>query len=243
MKGGRLAGAITLAALASLIGLALVLLTLPRLMAYGDMGEISDVRRALDDGRPVETQRLIEAHRVLETAERWLPDDAGIPFNKARIDRRLASVAAKADGGLAEGAAIWRERAVENLSAAAAAAPANGFVWAMLADARLNAGAEAADVIPELKLARLTGPYLSSALLLSHGVVLRHWEVMPDDLRVHAAGSTHLLWKRQRLWPVLMSTFLDATPEARIAVIDDISEDPNVLEYFYRYLKATVEGN
>ena len=156
MRDKGLYGVIVLAAL---LGGALVSLSVPRIAAYGALSGFGDVRSALDDGGAVEPLRLDAAYLAFEVAEIWLPDDAAILRDKARIARRLSRLAGKPAGSPVPDAATWRARAVRDLTEAAVASPANAFIWALLADAKLEAGAAAKDVLAELHLARLTGPY------------------------------------------------------------------------------------
>lgn len=237
---------------AALLGVVLVVLTGPRIIAYGALSGFGDVRTALDDGGAVESERLDAAYAAFESAGSRLPDDAMILRDKARIARRLAQAAAAPHGyetpgisheasarGVAD-AATWRARAVRDLTKAAVASPANAFIWALLADAELKAGAAAQDVLGELHLARLTGPYRASALVLEHEIVMRHWEVMPEEMRAHAMASTRLLWGRGGLRSLLLSSYIDAGFEARAAFRKEFRDAPAMLEQIDRLLWSDI---
>ncbi|PKP72271.1 MAG: hypothetical protein CVT83_00790 [Alphaproteobacteria bacterium HGW-Alphaproteobacteria-5] len=238
--------------LAALLGGALVLLSVPRIAAYGALSGFGDVRAALDDGGAVEPQRLDAAYLAFEAAGRRLPDDAAILRDKARIARRLVQAAGvpkanetpgisrEARARAVQGAAIWRARAVRDLTKAAVASPANAFIWALLADAELEAGSAAQDVLAELHLARLTGPYRASALVLEHGIVMRHWEVMPEAMRAHVMASTRLFWGRHGLRSVLLSSYIDAGFEARAAFREEFRDTPAALEQIDRLLWSDI---
>lgn len=209
--------------LAGLFGAALIALAVPRIAAHSGLLPFGPVREALDQGTEVTPARLMATHEALARAGAWLPTEAAIARDRARVARRLARIADNAD------------MAVADLRAAAAAAPANAFNWALLADAELAAGATA-QVLPALRLARLTGPRKASALLPQIGIAMRHWGAMPDEMRAHALSEAAVFWRQGTYRPFLLESYLDAGFAARAAFRVALASDPRLLAQFDRAL-------
>ena len=160
--------------------------------------------------------------------------------DRARIARRLDGIA-----GDAETTFELRQSAVTDLNAAAAAAPFDAFNWALLADAGIAVGKAPEDVLPALRLARLTGPRKASAILLQHGIVMRHWAAMPDEMRVHAMADAAVFWRRAPYRWFLLESYLDAGFAARAAFRRALAaDDPRLLDHLDRMLTGgTVRRN
>jgi len=224
-----------LIALAGCLGLALVGLAVPRVAGHAILVPHDVVRVALDQGTAVEPARLEAAHEALTRAGHWLPDDAAILRDRARIARRLARLA-----DAPETEDEWRRLVLTDLRAAAAAAPGDAFTWALLADAELAAGAAPQDVLPALRLARLTGPRKASAILLQYRIVMRHWTAMPDEMQVHALADVLLFWRRGQLRGFLVASYIEAGLAARAAFRERLGDDPRALQQFDRMLSAAL---
>lgn len=222
--------------LGGFFGAALIALAVPRIAAHSGLLPFGPVREALDQGTEVTPARLAAAHEALARAGAWLPADASIARDRARVARRLAGIADKADmpSGLPGLAAA-------DLQTAAAAAPADAFNWALLADAQLAAGAPAGEVLSLLRLARLTGPRKASALLPQFGIAMRHWGAMPDEMRAHALSDAAAFWRRGTYRPLLLESYLDAGFAARAAFRAALAADPRLLAQFDRVLSGRLQ--
>lgn len=218
--------------LAACIGMALITLAVPRIAAYGPLVSFGPVRAALDQGTDVHSARLDAASEALGRAGQWLPAEAAILRDRARVGRRLAAIA-----GDPEMAIELQRSAAVDLRAAAAAAPFDAFNWALLADAEIAAGKAPEDVLPALRLARLTGPRKASAILLQHGIVMRHWTSMPEEMRAHAMADAAVFWRRAPYRPFLLESYLDAGFAARAAFRRALAaDDPRLLDHLDRML-------
>ena len=239
--------------LLGLFGAGLMAVALPRIAAHAALTGTGATMMALDQGRTVLPAALIAAHAAHDEALSWLPADAGLRRDRARMARRLAGMSDElVDGSAVEGATDeylasvsahagdWRRRAVEDLRQAAAAAPGDGVVWAMLADAELAAGATPEAVLPALRLARLTAPRRASALLLQHRIAMRHWGAMPDEMRAHAMSDVVQFWRRGQLRGFLVASYIEAGFAARVAFREKLDEDPRALQQFDRMLSAAL---
>ena len=226
-----------LALIAACAGLLLAVLALPRIAGHAMLLPHGAVREALDRGTVVEPARLEAAHAALARAGAWLPGDAAIPRDRARVARRLARLSDDP-----ETADRLIEAAAADLRAAAAAAPADGFTWALLADTEIAAGKPVEAVLPALRLARLTAPRRASTILLTHGIVMRHWETMPAEMRAYATDDITQLWRRRDLRPLLVETYLDAGFAARAAFRARLGEDPRALQQFDKALSEAAGG-
>ncbi len=239
--------------LAIAAGASLIALSAPRVAAYAALAGTGATVTALDQGKAVAPAALVAAHAAHDEALSWLPADAGLRRDRARVARRLAGLSDAIEAGNAiEGATEedlasvsarardWRRRAVEDLRRAAAAAPGDGLVWALLADAELEAGATPEAVLPGLRLARLTAPRRASALLLQHGIAMRHWAAMPEEMRAHALADVALFWRRGQLRGILVASYLEAGFAARAAFREKLGEDPRALQQFDRMLSAAL---
>jgi hypothetical protein len=218
--------------IAGCAGLLLVVLAVPRVAGHAMLLPHGAVREALDRGTAVKTVRLEAAHAALARAGAWLPSDAAISRDRARVARRLARLTENPETSdrLMNAAAL-------DLRAAAAAAPADGFTWVLLADTELAAGKPVEEVLPSLRLARLTAPRRASAILLTHGIVMRHWEAMPEEMRTHGMADAVAFWRQAPYRPFLLQTYLDAGFEARAAFRQELAiENPRLLEQFDRSL-------
>ncbi len=228
-------------------------MALPRIAAHAALIGTDATVAALDQGRAVPTAALIAAIAAHDDAISWLPGDAGLRRDRARMARRMAGLDdVLEDGNAIEGAAEedlpfilahaghWRRRAVEDLRQAAAAAPGDGLVWALLADAELEAGAPPEAVLPVLRLARLTAPRRASALLLQHRIVMRHWAAVPGEMRDHALADLPAFWRRGALRGFLVASYLDAGFAARAAFRERLGDDPHALQQFDRQLSAAL---
>lgn len=218
-------------ALAACLGLALAGLAVPRVAGHTILVPHGAVRAALDQGTAVEPARLEAAHEALGRAGHWLPDDAAILRDRARIARRLARLSE-----YPEMSDRLMNAAVADLRAAVAAAPADGFIWALLADTELADGKPIEEVLPALRLTRLTAPRRASAILLTHGIVMRHWAAMPDEMRAYATDDILQLWRRGDLRPFLVESYLEAGFAARAAFRERLGDDPRALQQFDRML-------
>lgn len=227
----------TLALIAGGAGLLLLVLALPRIAGHATLLPHGAVREALDRGTAMEPARAEAAHAALTRAGAWLPGDAAIARDRARVARRLARLS---DGPETSDRLI--DAAVADLRAAAATAPADGFTWALLADTELAAGKPVEAVLPALRLARLTAPRRASTILLTHGIVMRHWDAMPGEMRAYATDEILQLWRRGALRPLLVETYLDAGFAARAAFRARLGEEPRALQQFDRALSDAVGG-
>lgn len=223
---------------------ALLALTFPRIVSYAAIAPAAKVAAALDLGFPVAREDIVAAESAYTKALAWSPRDARILHDHARVARRLAYYAESRPEGAGqaplESADFYRQKAIQSLRDAAAAAPANGTVWALLARTELDRGAAPRDVTGLLNVARLTAPSRASALLLLHGISMRHWHEMPDETRNHALANTHLLWAKPDLRPVLIESYLAGGLAARSAFRSDMKLRPGGLEQFDRQLSTSL---
>ncbi|WP_304731728.1 hypothetical protein [Parvibaculum sp.] len=208
------------------MGALLAVIAVPRIAGHAALLPYGSVRAALDEGVAVEAARLDAAREALERAGEWLPGDAAIARDRARVARRVAVLAG--DGRAADG---LRLSAVADLRIAAASAPADAFNWALLADAEIIAGTPIEAVLPALRLARLTGPRKASALLLQHGIVMRHWPAMPDEMRIHVMRDAAVFWHRPVSHPFVLESYYDAGYAARAAFRAELAAYPRSLEH------------
>ncbi len=221
--------------LAACLGTALVLLAVPRIVAYGPLISFGPVRAALDQ------VAMLDLHRLELSTRLWVaagPVASGtrllILRDRAAQTREQARCRIVGD---AEMTFEFRQLAVADLNAAAAAAPFDAFAWALLADARIDAGKAPEEILPALRLARLTGPGKASAILLQHGIVMRHWATMPDKMRAHAMADVAVFWRRAPYRPFLLESYLDAGFAARAAFRRALAaDDPRLLDHLDRML-------
>jgi len=208
-------------------GVLLLTLGLPRLIAATTLAPWSDVRQALDDGTKLEPDRLEQAYDAYGRALSWTPGDDVLLADRARIARRLTRMSdAPAQ------VKVFQQSALADLRAAAAAAPGNGFVWAMLADAKLEVGYDLASVSDDLKMSWLVGPYKASAMLVRLRIVLARWETAPPELREAALNDFAAAWPAFRLRRVLAENYVAAGLPARAAIRDRLQITPDVLPAF-----------
>ena len=224
-----------IAAAALLIGGSLVLMAVPRIAAYGFVLSAGAVIQAVDDGRGVSQEQAEAAYRSYSQALAWRPRDPVLRHDRARLAGRLAVLEPRS-------AAQWRERAVRDFRRAVAAAPGDGTAWARLALAELEAGADIKEVLPMLRLARLTAPRRASALLPQFSIVMRHWEAMPEEMRTHALADLPSFWSRGALRPLIVADYLNAGYAARAAFRERLGENAGALNAFDRALASSFRG-
>lgn len=225
---------------ALLVGSALLFLAVPRVAAHAALLSAGSAVRALDEGRAVARAELEAAYAAYDEALGRLPHDAGIRRDRARLARRLAMTAPENKAPDSEDAAharfSWQKSAVDDLRLAAAASPGDGVIWALLADAEARTGAPSETIFSHLRLARLTAPRRASVLMIEHGIVMRHWDEAPEEVRVHALSELPVLWAKGGLRSALIDSYVDAGFSARIAFRERLGENPRALQIFDRLL-------
>lgn len=224
-----------------LLALALVVLALPRVGAQIAVLFMGDVREALSSGKDLSEERLWHSRSAYDRALEFTPRDESLLLTRALISRRLA-VLADRQGVIDEkhrrscDGKCLRMEALEYLSRTVAAAPSNGFAWALHADTALQLGRTPEDILPSLRLARLTMPNRASALLVQFRIAMLHWEAMPDEVRVHGLSRLTDLWSRPELRRSLTATYLASGFAARAAFREALSQNPRQLEQFDRIM-------
>lgn len=220
---------------ALLAGGFLMIAAWPRIAAHGVLLQAGSAIRAIDEGGVLAPQAAETTFDAYSRALVWRPDDPALLRNRARLAGRLALLEPQSEG-------LWRARAVADFRAALAAAPGDGTAWARLAQAELEAGAEIEDVLPHLRLARFTSPRRASALLPQLSIAMRHWEAIPDDIRVHALADLPAFWQRRALRPLLVTAYLDAGLAARVAFRARLGENERALRDLDRLLASGLGG-
>ena len=193
------------------------------------------VIEAVEAGVGVSQEQAEAAYRSYSQALAWRPRDPVLRHDRARLAGRLAVLEPRS-------AAQWRERAVRDFRRAVAAAPGDGTAWARLALAELEAGADIKEVLPMLRLARLTAPRRASALLPQFSIVMRHWEAMPEEMRTHALADLPSFWSRGALRPLIVADYLNAGYAARAAFRARLGENAGALNAFDRALASSFRG-
>lgn len=225
---------ISAAALAGLLaGGLLIYAAVPRIAAHAIVLRAGPDIRAIDEGRSISGEAAETAYGKYTEALLWRPSDPALLRGKARLAGRLAFLKPGSSG-------LWRERAVADLRAAVAAAPGDGTAWAWLAQAELNAGGSVEEVLPHLRLARLTAPRRASALLPQFAIVMKHWSAMPDEMRAHALSNLPAFWSRRTLRPWLMATYIEAGLPARAAFREQLGKNEKMLRDFDRVLTSSL---
>lgn len=221
------------AAIALLAGGLLIWDAAPRIAAHGALLPAGPAIRAVDAGEVLPLEMAEAAHRSYTQVLAWRPGDPALLQDRARLAGQLALLDPRS-------AVHWREEAVEDFRAAVAAAPGDGAVWARLAQAELEAGADVQSVLPHLRLARLTAPRRASALLPQFSIVMRHWDAMPDEMRAHALADLPSFWQRRALRPLLVTTYLEAGYPARAAFRAGLGKNELSLQQFDRLLASNL---
>lgn len=225
---------ISAAALAGfLAGGFLIYAAVLRIAAHTIVLQAGPVIRAIDEGHSISGEAAETAYGKYTEALLWRSDDPALLRDKARLAGRLAFLKPGSSG-------LWRERAVEDLRAAVAAAPGDGTAWAWLAQAELNAGGSVEKVLPHLRLARLTAPRRASALLPQFAIVMKHWSAMPHEMRAHALADLPAFWSRRALRPWLVATYIEAGLSARAAFRERLGENEKALRDFDRALASSL---
>lgn len=235
-KGGYGRARQWIAAIAAFsVGVVLVIAAVPRITAAWIVLPASEAVRAIDDGRPVSLEDGEAAYDLYSEALAWRPDDPVLLHDRARLAGRLAVLES-------ELASQWRRRAVEDFRKVVALSPGNGTAWVRLAKAEIDAGADVEEVLPKLRLARLTAPSRASALLPLFLITMQHWDEMPDDLRSHALAAVPIFWTRRSMRPLLVAAYLDAGFEARAAFRERLGEKESALPAFDRLIASPTSG-
>jgi hypothetical protein len=219
--------------LATILGVALVVLAVPRVMAHATLLPFGDVRSGLVTGRHILAHRLDEARSAFLTAAAWAPGEPSFWREQALIARRLAR---------SDGASGDKRDYLLNEEALAAArhyvrlSPGDGYAWALFAQTRIDADARPADVVQELRLARLTAPSRASVSLVHFRIAMLHWKDTPDEIREISMRDVLAYWRYRPLRPLLVSTYLEADYAARAAFREALGADPRALKRFDRLL-------
>lgn len=214
-----------------LLGVLLLYISVPRVIAYAILAPWRQVEDALNAGDTVEPNDLMMAYKAHGRALLFVPHNSTILIDRARIARRLARAE-----GTGTVASEWQNAALSDLKAATVAAPRNGFAWAMLADAKLDTGALVADVVQELRLSWLTGPHQVSAMLTRIRITLDRWGEMPDDLKDRSLDELVEFWRSPHMRQAFVSLYIRANFDGRVAVRERLSAVPGALAKLDRLL-------
>ncbi|MBX3504016.1 MAG: hypothetical protein KF895_00955 [Parvibaculum sp.] len=215
----------------------LIAVASPRVRAQIAVLSLGDVREGLSSGRELAPERLWLSRDIYNRAVEIAPNDASLLITRALISRRLAAISGRAAGPAGEGgqscdADCLRAEAYEYLRRTVAAAPSNGFAWALYADAGLELGKPASEVLPALRLSRLTTPNRASALLVQFRIAMLHWEAMPQEFRAYGVRHVSEFWQQRELRRHLVDVYLRAGLPARAAFRAQLGQEPALLEQF-----------
>lgn len=218
------------------LGILLLLLAVPRIMAHAAVLPVADVRAALGSGTPLSEDRLRTALTAYDRAIEWRQADPSFRRDRALAARRLARLRPTEGESPECDSDCLKRTALDDLRIHAGLAPGDGFVWALYADAGIELGNEVEAALPALRLARLTAPSRASALLLQYRLAMLHWDRMPPEYREHGLRYVAILWKKRGLRPLLFETYLEAGFPARAAFREAMGEGSRGLMQFDRML-------
>ncbi|MFN4354438.1 hypothetical protein [Parvibaculum sp.] len=218
--------------------MALVLMGAPRVIAHAYVLTFDDVRAALVSGAPVPEGRLDSAQVAYGHAIEWRSDDPSFRRDRALVVRRmlrLADVNAGETSASAEprcNPACLKRAARDDLRVHAGLAPADGFGWALYADAGLEIDGDMSSALPALRLARLTAPRRASALLMQFRITMQRWDRVPEEMRDHSLRYVGAFWLNNDLRPFLIDVYLHSGYAARAAFREVMALNPRHLEQF-----------
>lgn len=224
----------TLAALG--IGALLVFLSVPRILAYSQVGEVpSSVARALESGRDISTPVLGEALARYKNATSVLPHDAVLLQDLGRLELRRA--AGSEDS-------TQRNKALRSASiafkAAIVAAPARPFPWSLEAYAQSNLFVPSDNVVGLLRMSYFLGPHEASSILLRARVATGMWGELDEDVRQFTINDLEEIWHDGRLRGAIVPIYLEASMPTRSAIRKLILTDSVSEQRFNQMLKRAL---
>lgn len=203
MRGGGTPGrtALVQGGVCLIAGLVLVLLAVPRIAAFGIVAPWSGiVPPALQSGASLTEAELLAARESYAAAIAFLPGEAQLQRDHARLSRRISP----GDEDVSRG-----------LRAAAAAAPDQGFIWALLADSCVSQS-PLRECAGYLRLSGLVAPHEASSMLFRSRLILRHWGDTDDELRAQARRDVRNLWESWTMRRSLARLYLQLDPPRRL---------------------------
>jgi len=195
------------AGVAGLIGLMLVVLSTPRLVAYAGLARLpAEVDANLKSGQPISGATLFEARTAYEQALKYVPADATLNLNLGRLILREAAMP-----GLSQ---ALRRKALETASlhfrAAISGAPTRAFAWSLAALVESNKSGPSGRLYNLLRYSYYYGPYEPSSVLTRSGIVMPLWQILPDEFQRFAENDLKVLWWVHALRRDLFEIYLEA---------------------------------
>lgn len=220
------------------VGLLLITLSLPRVIAYSYLAMVpSVVDEALSQGLPIKSDALEEARGLYRKALDALPGDAVIEQDFGRLElRRASSVANTLDKRIEA-----LNSASEHFKASIAAAPARSFAWSLAASAQYQLKADPALLNALLRMSYYTGPHEASSLLLRAQVGCGIWKNLDTDVRDLIGQDLRALWEVGRLRSALVDIYLSAPLEVRSAIREIVLKDPQSQKRFDQILERVLK--
>ena len=166
---------------------------LPRVVSEAALLPARPALERVHRGEILDAPTQADVTEALVQARRFQPSSAEIAFNTA-----LMSLNGIRRDGLADAANDPRlQSAIGDLEAGLEMRPADGFAWALLAQARrVRDGTVNEGVLRALQDSYYVGPFDHGAMLARMEVTLPGWRQLDDDLRAFAQREVLELWRR-----------------------------------------------
>lgn len=195
------------------VGLSLISLAVPRIVAYGILVSVEPrISPALKRGEMLPSDLLDRSIPAYVQAATWLPGDADIQQTLARLYLRRAADAHMKS--VARQAAL--NSALARIDLALSAAPNRHFSWALQADILRLLNSPFYKIEEALRMSSLIGPYEASSMLLRSEIVLDLWNVLSPETRKIGVADLRRIWRSQKLHPNLAHLYLRQSLVERI---------------------------
>ncbi len=220
-----------------LIGLSLIWLAVPRVLAHLQIAFVpAVVDQALKEGRALPAPVIDLALARYSSAQSFLPSNALIYQNLGRL--KLRQIYA---GRLSVEQRQQKLSVIsEHIRAAIGLAPASAFPWAFEAYIRYEMYAQPDEISDLLRMSYFLGPHEISSMLLRARVAGEIWTRLPKDVREFVSLDFAEIWSIYDLRASLLDIYLGASFEARDAIRRAIITDDAMARFFDAQLAKAI---
>lgn len=205
------------------VGVAILVLAAPRLMAEMIMMPVQPTLEQLKQGDAVDDKVLMKAYEALLQSETWVRTGDGL-LKRAWLEHELA----KRSGDQAEQVA-WLEKSERSTEQSVLMAPGNPHAWMRLAYLRYRLSGAESGAKEALLLSLRTGPYEQVLTLRQIRYAIEMWSEFSEAEREEVRGT--IIWADTIMHADLVK-LAQTHPNAQKVIISALAKDLDQLKKF-----------
>ena len=190
-----------------LVGVVLVTLAVPRVVAYAYAAKTQSLKAQSDEAMLDLPQKIT----ALRSGASWLSSDN-------RLQQELGEAFLAEARGAGGRDAPDTGKASATFAEALAGAPNRSLLWCLMAIANDAEGGDEERLAGYLRLNYLTGPYSDSCASARVRIAVSHWEAMPETLQERVGADIALQWKTPAMRRPLTENYLRMNFAERVII-------------------------